>query len=357
VLLSSRAPLQSRSQVISWLGAVGAICASLLAAVGGVAATTSRAGGAKLEPLRVRLIRAPAQVVLDDPHWFPALKQIAVTYEPADLLASARLYSLGIDGRGLHPLPISDPTSCRDPDTSRAFPLGAAELAFVSECRGMGRQPDEMTNLEAYDPRTRRTRLRRPYHLPLFVGHFTFRADGLRGLINDGYGLKERLRWLLPDRLSTPLKLPFERAGYPAWSPDGRYIAVDAVTRGKAVSGVDRLDLPRELYLLSPTGRMRRTLASKLTHVGGSAWSPNGRWLALACKPEGRPEGLYLVQVETRRLYLVLPGRQFGSSAWIPGTRQLVTSVGVFSNLPHGEELYGKSDVGLYVITLPALPS
>jgi len=140
--------------------------------------------------------------------------------------------------------------------------------------------------------------------------------------------------------------LPFSRVGYPSWSPNGRTVALDAVPAGSKASGAAREDLHRNLYLLDRNGHVRRLLVRDLVDAGLSAWSPDGRWLALALHPADADAGLYLVNVASGAIHLVLRGDGFGSTTWITN-RELVASVGVFSNLPGGHEQAGLKRVWL----------
>ena len=144
-----------------------------------------------------------------------------------------------------------------------------------------------------------------------------------------------------------PLRLPFTRVGYPSWSPDGRWIALDAVPGGIRASGAARENLRRNLYLVDRNGQVRRSLVRNLVNAGLSAWSPNGRWLAVALQPAHGDTGLYLVNIATGTPHLLLKGEGFGNATWI-NDRVLVVSVGVFSNL-----LVGRGPTGLERIRLP----
>ncbi len=76
--------------------------------------------------------------------------------------------------------------------------------------------------------------------VPFPAGAVAFDPAGERGVINDGTGLSERLRWLGPKSLSAPLPLPFDRIGDPVRSPDGRTIVVPGVTGLGASGGAER---------------------------------------------------------------------------------------------------------------------
>jgi WD40-like Beta Propeller Repeat len=322
--------------------------ASVAVACGG---TARGAHSGDISPLSVRLIRPPSGAAYDTPVWLPSVKRLIVTLIPPGEATDAaynHLYSLALGGGAPLRLPLPAQRGCRLTSQDVGVALSNDTLAYLQQCWGQ-EIPRRAMWLRVYDPRTRHVGYLRPYPLPVTVAYFAIRPDGSRGVINDGRGLYERLQWL-GSRALRPLSLPFTRVGYPAWSPDGKWIALDAVPSSEAkTGGVAREDLHRNLYLLDRTGRVARVLVRNLTAVGLSSWSPDSRWLAVHLAPNSEPEGLYLIDVATGKLHLVKSGNDFGSATWI-GMRELVASVGVFARL-HG----GHEDVGLYCIRLPVL--
>jgi Tol biopolymer transport system component len=179
----------------------------------------------------------------------------------------------------------------------------------------------------AYESDARTVEAFVPYPLSVGANHYAVAPDGHRIVINDGRGLHEGLQWLT-QRRPRPVGTPFERAGYPAWSPDGRFIAVDAVPVGNDAEGPERLDLPRSLYLLRDNGEIERTLLRNLRSAGASSWSPESRRPALPMDPDHGSRGLYLVDAATGDASLVLEGEDFGGSVWLPDGRTLVVATG-----------------------------
>jgi Tol biopolymer transport system component/DNA-binding winged helix-turn-helix (wHTH) protein len=117
-----------------------------------------------------------------------------------------------------------------------------------------------------------------------------------------------------PHRLTTDPGTDFS----PAWSPDGRQIAF---LRCLTFKGVDRCDI----YLMPALGGAERKLGEVdltdfRTAAASLAWTPDGRWLAVAGRFGPRdPSELWLLSPETgerRRLTVVPPGQigDFGLS-------------------------------------------
>ena len=292
----------------------------------------------------VRLIEAPAGVTFHVPVWLPALDKIVFMRSPVPGEAFRNeLASVAIDGSGLEPLQLPDEPGCKYTSKSLPEALGDGRLGYVQQCwPGGGR----VVTLMTWDPGTRRTESLVPFRLEFLQGPFACSPDLSTCVINDHNGLYEELQRIGSDGLER-LDLPLERAGFPSWSPKGRWIALDGVAEGAYGEGLGRLELPRNLYLLSADLEHLRPLVRDITNVSASAWSSDGRWLALALKPEEGAEGLYLVEVATGKLMLVLAGR-FGAPTWLPGDSSLAVPVGIRSR---GAD--GQAEVGLYIVPLP----
>jgi hypothetical protein len=123
-------------------------------------------------------------------------------------------------------------------------------------------------------------------------GGFTLRPDGRRGVLNDGTGLEEQLRWLQPRTLSPPIRLGLERVGAPAWSPDGRAIAVSAAVDVKGVEGVARSIASWRVYLGNSELRSVRPLGNEaLEEDPALAWSGDSRAFHARRRARGRRRG------------------------------------------------------------------
>lgn len=304
--------------------------------------------GTPVEPRSTHFLPAPKGAVLESPVWLRAQRRLVAMLIPPGKGTDAaydHLYSLRLDGTALRRLPLPTQAGCKLTSQAAPVALSRSRIAYLQECWGQ-EIPHNAKYLRTFDVASGRVGYLRPYSLVVSAGIF---AVGPRGavVINDGRGLSERLLRLTPTH-AVPIALPFLRAGYPAWSPDGRRIAVDAVPGSEHASGVARLDLPRNLYLIDAEGRIRRVLVRGLADAGLAAWSPNSRWLALRLQPAHGHVGLYLVDVSTGVVHLLRRG-DYGGVTWITN-REIVAAVGVFSDLPGG---HGRA--GLDVLRLPDL--
>ncbi len=125
----------------------------------------------------------------------------------------------------------------------------------------------------------------------------------------------------------------------PAWSPDGRHLAVVRYAEEESALGPKITDIGRELYVVGADGAEPRRVAANV--VSGPSWSPDGRRLAIA-QAEADGVGLYVIGIdgtESRRVMGIERWQAPRSSptdpaaawidtvAWSPdGTRILVRS-------------------------------
>ena len=88
----------------------------------------------------------------------------------------------------------------------------------------------------------------------------------------------------------------------PAWSPDGRHLAVVRYAEEESALGPKITDIGRELYVVGADGAEPRRVAANV--VSGPSWSPDGQRLAIA-QAEADGVGLYVIGIdgtESRRV-------------------------------------------------------
>jgi hypothetical protein len=116
--------------------------------------------------------------------------------------------------------------------------------------------------------------------------------------------------------MSPPIRLGLERVGQPAWSPDGRVIAVSAAVDVKGVEGVARSIASWRVYLGNSELRSVRPLGSEtLEEDRALAWSGDSRLLAVASLGREQTGKLLLLRRPDGK-ELILKRGHFGGVAW-----------------------------------------
>jgi Tol biopolymer transport system component len=127
------------------------------------------------------------------------------------------------------------------------------------------------------------------------AGAGSFSPDGTQ-IVYDSYGEKGENRdiWLriVGQVEARRLTTDPEADSFPSWSPDGQQIAFyhhDVGPSGRR----------RRVFVISPLGGPPRKVSDFEAYAGGPAWTNDGRWLAVAKARvgEARPGGIYLVPV------------------------------------------------------------
>jgi len=114
----------------------------------------------------------------------------------------------------------------------------------------------------------------------------------------------------------------------PAWAPDGRRLAFTRQVSELSGAPADRRDVLIAGDLSSSTPRIVPILrdTSPEGRFGALAWSPDGRYLAVNTRGSEGP-GLYAINVATHARRLLLRG-YFDSASWSPSGVALIASVG-----------------------------
>jgi WD40 repeat protein len=251
--------------------------------------------------------------------WVPPLHRLVVVVAPTSAVSGARLYTLRPDGSDLRPLPVDRAGGrCRAPSEDDPAFLPPTRIVFRRTC--FGRE----VSLLVYDIRRRTTTRYLRRTLPFFAFPFySFSPTTGRGIVSLGDRLSNKLYRLSPAGLAR-LSVPLSNAGAPAWSPDGRHIAIDGVPASAGPDSATRVDTPYTLNVMDARGRHFHTLVEGLHDNAWAAWSPGGRRLSVVMTPPGGPHGVWLVDVPSRRRHLLLRGNRYLSTMWLPDGRLVV---------------------------------
>ena len=85
------------------------------------------------------------------------------------------------------------------------------------------------------------------------------------------------------------------RATLPAWSPDGKTLALFASPQSVGQQGDARLNAPWELYFLTVPGMTPHLVTGDIRSPRAMSWAPDGQSLAFAADLDGR-SGLWLLR-------------------------------------------------------------
>jgi hypothetical protein len=296
--------------------AVAATVAALVSGCGGDLSRESAAidqGQAKT----IRILRPPRKWVIETLAWIPepgVLTMAAVTQPP---YLNLTLFTVRVDGSGgwRRIVGLSQP-KCKATFGLAPVALGRDRVAYTEHCVNPRLPPNELKHIKAFSFRTHQVRSLFPYGLPFPARAFALRPDGRVGVLNDGTGLEEKLRWLRPKSLSAPIRLGLERVGQPVWSPDGQSIAVSAAVGLEGIEGVARSVASWRVYLGDNGLRSLRRLGhATLEEDPALGWSPDSRLLAVAAQGGNQAGKLLLLRRRDGRQILLRRGH-FGGVAW-----------------------------------------
>jgi dipeptidyl aminopeptidase/acylaminoacyl peptidase len=267
--------------------------------------------------------------------------------------STAQLWRLRPDGSGLRRLPMPFDRACSN--DQYAFPTALADgrVALTRTCDALDGPPVSTAAVVAYDPGSGAFATLADLGGRMFPFATSWNPDLTRGVGAQSSHICAGVAWLTRDgpqgmpvtiagggrswRLDAWLMQPAAsgctaqgRADDPAWSPDGRTIALLGSPESIGVAGQSRLDAPWSVYLLDVASLRARRVLGDLGGAAGLAWSPDGRWLAFTGEVSGRGDGLWLLSVATGALHLV-------------GSRQGALSVPAWS--PDGARLAAVEDV------------
>jgi Tol biopolymer transport system component len=163
-------------------------------------------------------------------------------------------------------------------------------------------------------------------------------------LVNvDGSGL---VAVKLPVSAGTPAPISFasvipgEINWVPAWSPDGKHVAVFSGATGFS-----------SLYVVTADGSQVEQLADGLGGPAGPVWSPDGTSIAFIAQSSAGVSGLFVLTVENGEMTTLLEGQFLDPPAWSPDGSSLL----IGNSAPGGGTIVNADGTGSTPFT--ALPN
>jgi hypothetical protein len=309
-----------------------------LIAMVALSGSASDAAGEEATAEAIRSVPAPAGSAFLDALWVgPNSVLVTQLVQPK---LRGRLAIVNVTNGAFRALTTARRPGCDA--TGAQFPTrhGPGAVAYLSTCFGGPGTPDRINQIRRYRLADGVNRPLFPYYVNPFVGRFTFSPNGSRGLVNDGYGLGERLRWLKQRSMPAVRLTGIVRAGMPSWSPSGEQVVFDAVPVGEKG---DIAVAPRTLFVASASklGKARALVTGITETIGsGASWIPGRPWVVYSMRPPHSKAGLWLVDVRTGKRLLLRAGVGFGrSDITADGTIALPT--GVDSAQPYNANAHG----------------
>jgi len=256
-------------------------------------------------------------------------------------IGSTQVWELRSDGSGFARIPLPDDPTCRVTEYVSPTALSDGRLGLTKICHHeLGSPTESDAYAVAYSIRTRALEVLTPAinpfpHMiswnPTLDQAISQQSSGIVGSIFEinRHGTKllhlpirdgSNVFWLddyFHANLEDDAQVAREgRAEAGDWSPDGRTIAFLAEARSIGLTGFDRMDVPFDMYFMSPDGSHLRQVMPEVEGPG-LVWSPDGRYLVF-----GHAGGLWLWRVGSSRAVRISSVSPF-DVAWSPEGRSL----------------------------------
>jgi WD40 repeat protein len=113
------------------------------------------------------------------------------------------------------------------------------------------------------------------------------------------------------------------RISCPSWSPKGDKIAIFVSFDAIGMEGFRRLDQQYQLVLISPHTGESESVLSGVYDPRSIEWSPDGRRIAFVGSLANDISGVWLFDVESESLFLVIEGEHFEGLSWSPDSQYI----------------------------------
>lgn len=247
-------------------------------------------------------------------------------------------------------------------------------LGFIKVCarsRGHATVPDITRYVVAYgwESQILEQIVKHPLPDNRLPGYFSWNPDMTRGIqgAEDGLtGINGTLYWLTPEG-SEPMQFTLSNGvrsydlaksyytkgeisdgmvSSADWSPDGKWIAffgsLDVIGKG-----LSRIDSDRYLYTYSvDRGQAFKAFEYPLYHANNPVWSPDGRKLAFTEGVDIQRSRLWVFDLDSKKLYLVVISTYFGDLTWSADSQEIAV---IWQEQPISDH----SEIRKYMIDFP----
>jgi hypothetical protein len=228
--------------------------------------------------------------------------------------------------------------------------LPDGRLGLINGCVSRGDPPGLKRHyMVAYNFKTKETNLLVNEPLPNYLSNgFTWNPEMTKGLQQIYGGLEGTIYWMSPEdvapvdfsisdgkRSFSPAKdFPHfsgnDEQGIvfsPAWSPDGKTVALLVTLDAIGRSGFSRSEGEYKIFFMDPIEQKPYPVMDEIYDPFRLTWSSDSKWLAfIGDYGLMRSHGIWLYSVESGKTYLIASGN-FSRIAWAPDGTKIAATV------------------------------